>query len=178
MPEKPKLEQSVVIALLLMSKPILVTLPFVMLLLDYWPLKRVEYLFSLNAKQGCGPHSRTLRRLILEKIPFIGVAVLSGVVTVWVHKLAGAIQPLALLSLRDRLENAVVSYARYMGKMVWSTGLALPYPHPGHWPLDFVLVAAGVVSGQRPGQPGANRDGASALRGLAALRPEFGRGSQ
>jgi Flp pilus assembly protein TadD len=131
----------------LMSKPILVTLPFAMLLLDYWPLKRVEYPFSLNGKQACGPYFRNLWRLVLEKVPFFGVAVLSGVVTVWVHKQAGAIQPLALLSLRDRLENAVVSYARYMGKMVWPTGLALPYPHPGHWPLDFVLVAAGVLVG-------------------------------
>jgi protein O-mannosyl-transferase len=131
----------------LMSKPILVTLPFAMLLLDYWPLKRVEYPFSLNGKQACGLYFRDLWRLVLEKVPFFGVAVLSGAVTVWVHKQAGAIQPLALLSLRNRLENAVVSYARYMGKMVWPTGLALPYPHPGHWPLDFVLMAAGVVVG-------------------------------
>jgi len=118
----------------LMSKPMLVTLPLAMLLLDYWPLKRVEYPFSLHVGQVRGPHSRCLWPLVLEKIPFIGVAVLSGAVTVWVHKLAGAIQPLALLPLKDRLENAVVSYARYVGKMVWPMGLALPYPHPGRWP--------------------------------------------
>ena len=131
----------------LLSKPILVTLPFAMLLLDCWPLKRVEYPFSLKASQERGRYFRSAWRLIWEKVPFFGIAMLSGAVTVWTHKQAGAIQPLALLPLKDRLENAVVSYARYMGKMVWPTGLALPYPHPGQWPLGFVFVAAGVVAG-------------------------------
>ncbi len=138
-------------ALGLMSKPILVTLPFAMLLLDYWPLQRME-----NAEcrmQNGGPPATlyarrsTLLRLLGEKVPFFGVAVLSAAVTVWVHKEAGAIQPLALLSWKGWLENAVVSYARYVGKALWPTGLALPYPHPGRWPLEVVLAAAGVIVG-------------------------------
>lgn len=127
-------------ALGLMSKPMLVTLPFAMLLLDYWPLQR----FQLST-----PRSKpfTLWWLFLEKAPFLGLGVLASAVTVWVHQQSGAIPTLARLSLSARIENALVSYARYLGKLLWPVNLALPYPHPGQWPLGWVALAGALVGG-------------------------------
>ena len=72
---------------------------------------------------------------------------ISSVATFWAHKQSGAITALALLSLQDRIANALVSYARYLGKMVWPAHLAVPYPHPWQWPLGWVVLAAALVSG-------------------------------
>ncbi len=127
-------------ALGLMSKPMLVTLPFAMLLLDYWPLQR----FPLTTNNY---QLSALPRLALEKAPFFGLGALSSAVTFLVHKQSGAITALVLLPLRDRIANALVSYARYLGKMVWPAHLALPYPHPWHWSLGWEVLAAALVGG-------------------------------
>ena len=124
-------------ALGLMSKPMLVTLPFVLLLLDYWPLGRLSF--------PTLQHSTTPPlRLLLEKLPFFALAAASCLVTVLVQK--QAMQPLANLSLGARAGNALVACARYLGKTFWPFNLATPYPHPGHWPLGFVLLAAVLVA--------------------------------
>jgi protein O-mannosyl-transferase len=128
----------VFMALGLMAKPMLVTLPFVLLLLDYWPLQRVAGL-SFRA----GPW----RRLILEKVPFFVLAAASGIVTFIAQQKAGAVNPLSTLTLVARLENAVISYARYLGKTFWPVHLAVPYPHPGHWPIGPVLLAIVLMAG-------------------------------
>jgi protein O-mannosyl-transferase len=111
----------------LMCKPMLVTTPFVLLLLDHWPLDRFKNV--------------GWRKLLVEKVPFIALAAVSGVVTFYAQKRGGAIG-LTHFSLVERLENAVVSYGRYAGKTVWPIHLAVFYPHPGGWPLLYVGASA------------------------------------
>ncbi len=122
-------------ALGLMSKPMLVTWPFLMLLLDYWPLKRL----STN---GAGT-AHTLRNLVVEKLPFFALTVGSCLVTYYVQKQGAAVQ--TWFPVWARLENAFVSYARYLGKILWPFDLAVPYPHPGKWPGSSVLLAMLLV---------------------------------
>ena len=113
-------------ALALMSKPMAVTLPFVLLLLDFWPLQR------FNAS--------TIQRLAMEKIPFFALGVAASVVTFIVQKKGDAVETLATFPMGVRIENAFVSYARYLGKTIWPAALATPYPHPGHWPGPTVAL--------------------------------------
>jgi len=120
-------------ALGLMSKPMLVTWPFVMLLLDYWPLGRF--------KPGRTP------RLLTEKILFLALAAAESVVTFAVQKRGGSVMAAENLPLIARGGNALVSYCRYLGKLFWPTDLAVFYPHPGHWPVAKVLLAGGLLLG-------------------------------
>ena len=113
----------------LMSKAMLVTMPFVLLLLDYWPLERF--------KPG------SLWRLVREKIPFFALAAAASVMTFVVQKQAGAVMTAEYLPLGARVGNALISYCQYLKKMFWPVDLAVYYQHPGHWPLEQV-VAAGV----------------------------------
>jgi Flp pilus assembly protein TadD len=115
----------------LMSKPMLVTLPFVLLLLDYWPLRRLEP----------GKIRNTLGPLLLEKIPFFILAAASGVVTFVVQRRGGAVSPMAALSLGSRVCNAFISYARYLGKAFWPSHLSILYPHPRQWAAWEVAAA-------------------------------------
>ena len=114
-------------ALGLMSKPMLVTLPFVLLLLDYWPLNR----FSDNNNL----------KLAVEKIPFFLLSAAVCVITIPAQKMAGGVRTMATFPLTVRMENALVSYCRYLGKFFWPENLPFFYPHPGHWPLAEVLSA-------------------------------------
>jgi tetratricopeptide (TPR) repeat protein len=125
-------------ALGLMSKPMLVTLPCVLLLLDYWPLQRLQ----LNTRNST---LKALFPLLREKIPFFLLSAASCLVTVLAQE--RAMQPLTNLSIGSRIGNALVAYVRYLGKTVWPTHLATPYPHPGHWPLPQVLLAAVLLIG-------------------------------
>jgi tetratricopeptide (TPR) repeat protein len=106
-------------ALGLMAKPMLVTLPFVMLLLDYWPLRRIPN-FELRISNAF--------RLTFEKWPFFVLAAVSCVVTVFTQYNGGAVVPLELVPLRYRLANAVTSYLDYFLKMLWPVNLAVLYP--------------------------------------------------
>ncbi len=106
-------------ALGLMSKPMLVTLPFVMLLLDFWPLQR----FSLSAFRF-----PLFLRLVLEKWPFFLFTAVSCIVTFFAQHGGGAVVPLELVPLRYRLANAVTSYLDYFLKMLWPVNLAVLYP--------------------------------------------------
>jgi protein O-mannosyl-transferase len=119
------------LALGLMSKPTLVTWPLVMLLLDYWPLRRFQ--------------PRTAWRLVGEKLPFLALAAAASVVTIIAQKQSGAMETALDLPLGARSGNALISYCRYLGKLFWPTQLAVFYPHPGHWPLAQVLVAGGSL---------------------------------
>jgi tetratricopeptide (TPR) repeat protein len=115
-------------ALGLMSKPMLVTWPFVMLLLDFWPLRRIS----------------DLRKVATEKIPFFLLSVASCAITLVAQE--KAVQSLTGYPLRVRMGNALISYVRYLGKTVWPTHLALPYPYPpAGWPAAQVGLAATVV---------------------------------
>jgi tetratricopeptide (TPR) repeat protein len=122
----------------LMSKPMLVTLPFLMLLLDWWPLQRLQSVTKVG-------QVRTPSQLVWEKVPFLLLSAAACVATVWAQ--TQAIQPLEHLPLPSRVANAVVAYARYVGKTIWPANLALPYVHPGHWPASQVFGAAIFVAG-------------------------------
>jgi Tfp pilus assembly protein PilF len=137
-------------ALGLMSKPMLVTWPFVMLLLDYWPLRRLE-LSTLHSRscpsEATAGQRSTILRLVTEKIPFFVLAALVSVVTFVVQQRGGAVPAAENLPLGARVGNALISYCRYLGKLFWPTDLAVFYPHPGYWPLEKVLLAGGLILG-------------------------------
>jgi protein O-mannosyl-transferase len=105
----------VLFALGLLSKPMLVTLPFVLLLLDWWPLQRMS--------------RQTALRLVLEKVPLIALAAASSAVTVVAQRAGGAMTAADILPLVSRIENAIVAYARYIGMLLWPSGLAVFYPY-------------------------------------------------
>jgi Flp pilus assembly protein TadD len=126
-------------ALGLMAKPTLVTLPCVLLLLDFWPLRRFPFRTGSPAGPGHPPSPTpaflpaSTGRLILEKASFLGLSLISSALTVLAHHGLGITQEGLALPLSLRLENTVVSYARYLGKFLWPSHLAVLYPHPGTW---------------------------------------------
>lgn len=129
---KRYLAVALIFALGLMAKPMLVTLPFVLLLLDYWPLRRLSTLSHF--------------RLVLEKIPLFALAAGSGVMTMIAQQRGGAVSALDQTSLGFRVGNALISYVAYIGKTLWPSGLSVIYPiPPGPIPLWKVIVAAFLV---------------------------------
>jgi len=120
----------------LLSKPMLVTTPFVLLLIDYWPMRR----FGIP---GAGSQSGAVLRVLREKIPFFALSAVSSIITFQAQKKGGAVS--TVLSMGDRAANALVSYARYIRKMFWPDDLAVFYPHPGHWPWWAVVVCAAFL---------------------------------
>jgi protein O-mannosyl-transferase len=138
-------------ALGLMSKPMLVTWPFVMLLLDYWPLGRMQNAEGRmqNGQTSQAQHvsRNTLLRLVLEKAPFFALAAAASGVTFLVQQRAGALAAGENLPLGARGANAMISYCRYLGKLFWPADLAVAYPHPGHWPLVNLLLAGVLLAG-------------------------------
>jgi Flp pilus assembly protein TadD len=122
----------------LMAKSMPVTLPFVLLLLDYWPLDRT----ALGRGESDPPKRRRKRirpseqrlplsRLLWEKTPFFALAAISSVVTFSLQQRAGAMGDTEVFPLSSRIANALISYIRYIGKMIWPSDLAVLYPHPG-----------------------------------------------
>jgi protein O-mannosyl-transferase len=105
----------------LMSKPMLVTVPFVLLLLDYWPLER---LLPINDQ----PSAPSLGRLVIEKAPLLVLAAAASALTVYAQDTA--IQSIGRVSLTARLSNAGVSYVAYIRQMIWPSDLAVFYKHP------------------------------------------------
>ena len=131
----------------LMSKPMVITFPFVLLLLDYWPLGRIEGSppTSLRVPQ----FSRS--RLLAEKIPLLALSAASAVITMQAQQTGGAVRSTAQFSFGVRLENAVVAYAMYLWKMIWPSHLAPIYPHPGNslaaWQVAVSFLILLAVSG-------------------------------
>jgi tetratricopeptide (TPR) repeat protein len=122
-------------ALGLLAKPMLVTLPFVLLLLDWWPLRRFE-------------PARGFMRLVTEKLPFFALAIGSSAATLIAQSRGGAVSSVDVLPLGARLANALVSYAQYLGQTLWPLDLAVLYPHPrAGVPVGQVLISCGVVGG-------------------------------
>ena len=156
----------VLFALGLAAKPMLVTLPFALLLLDYWPLGRLGASESGTSRQPQPqpPLARTdagesdprafftrLPALASEKTPFFVLSALVCVLTVRAQAAVGAVASAERLPLGARLANAVVSYVRYLLMMVWPSGLAAFYPQPASRPAWEVLLAAAAVAGLTAG---------------------------
>ena len=202
------------LALGLMCKPMLVTVPCLLLVLDYWPLSRIHSVrvcakepqrreerreknedsgpqpnhplgtdlqaaqtgLSLRSSRLCGlmglpsiVWSRLRRiaevqpgsvspeaasyprykwpRLLLEKMPLLGLAAVSSAVTVMAHQRLGLLPTGEQLPLSSRVEHALVAYAGYLEKIVWPVDLAVFYPHPGTWPSERVLLSALLLAG-------------------------------
>ena len=135
-------------ALGLMSKAMLVTWPFVLFLLDFWPLGRFT-IYDLRFANFRSFLSHVTRHtsLFLEKIPFFVLAAAAGVVTYWVQQKGGAVITVEDYPLGDRIGNAAISYCRYLGKLFWPTDMAVFYPHATQWPLTQVLPAGMFLCG-------------------------------
>ena len=169
---KPNLGRYASMAILfvlgLLSKPMLVTLPAVLLLLDYWPLGRMRSAKSeaqngkgrsgiLSTSQPLNP-STSLSGLVWEKIPLFALAIGSAIATLIAQR--GGILQTSYLPFAWRVSNAVFSYFEYVRQMFWPVNLAVMYPHPGRLPfwetaiaaalLIFVTVVAFTLRNQRP----------------------------
>jgi hypothetical protein len=123
-------------ALGLMAKPMVVTLPCVLLLLDWWPLGRL------------GPDApRPYARLILEKLPFFLLAACSSILTVIAQGRNGAVATLEIVSFHTRLINGLVGYLRYAEKMFWPANLSVIYPLAFKWPVLQIVLALFFLAG-------------------------------
>jgi len=112
----------------LMAKPMLITLPFVLLLLDYWPLQR----FGEIKPADSGYKWPLIYPLLWEKVPLFVLAMLSSIVTYIAAQSAGAVHS-DVFPLGVRIGNAFISYITYIGKMIWPSNLAVFYPYPEGW---------------------------------------------
>jgi tetratricopeptide (TPR) repeat protein len=138
----------ILFALSLMSKPMLVTLPFVLLLLDYWPLKRWQKVMAAPVEN----HYYSAGPLIWEKVPFILLTVVSSILTFWAQNKSGSIVSMRDESFLLRIFNAINSYVSYLGKTFWPIDLAIFY-HPAHsfplWQIlgsCFILIMITIVA--------------------------------
>jgi len=161
-------------ALGLMTKPMLVTLPFVLLLLDYWPLGRwsktpapVKVSEAASARSGkkktkqrradstkvqkiSAPLTSTssiVRSLLGEKAPFFLLAIVSSIITLWAQNKGGAIASLQKIPVAERLSNAIASYVSYLGKTFWPVDLAVFYPYEHSFLFWQFLVSCFILIG-------------------------------
>jgi len=116
----------------LASKPMVITLPFVLLLLDYWPLTR-------------GNEKPDWLKLAIEKLPLFALSAGSAIVTMYAQQAGGAVRTTSAFSLGARLANAVHAYGMYLWKMIWPGRLAPLYPHPGDSLPAWEIVVAAIV---------------------------------
>ena len=138
----------------LMCKPMLVTLPLVLLLVDFWPLERYR---SQDREPWLRLFRTQLPPLLREKIPFFACSLLSAAITVYAQRSGGAVVGLDAMPLRLRVDNALTAYVRYLGKTFWPSDLAVFYPFPASialWQvigslLILLLVSAAVLRSAR-----------------------------
>jgi len=133
-------------ALGLMAKPMLVTIPCVLLLLDFWPLGRIR---RAAATTGPGRPPTSWLRPALEKLPLFGLSAASAVVSILAQRAGGAIPGLSELTLGARLANAALSYVRYLGQTLWPFSLAVYYPYVAEvsaWRLCAALLVLAAIS--------------------------------
>ena len=126
----------------LMSKQMLVTLPFVLLLLDYWPLKR--------------PKTVIMSRLVVEKTPYMALSAAASLIAYRVQHQAGAVLSVDSVPIATRAANALISYVAYLGSFFWPTSLAVFYPYPASFPAwqiagsAAILIVISVLAIRRP----------------------------
>jgi tetratricopeptide (TPR) repeat protein len=130
----------VLFALGLMAKPQIVTLPFVLLLWDYWPLQRMAPASATGSPAATAP--RSFAFLVWEKIPLFILAAADSVITVISQRAGAAVRTAEEVPVSARLDNVFVSYVRYIGKMFWPSRLAPMYPHPGNALPQWQAAAA------------------------------------
>lgn len=131
--------------LALLSKPQVITFPFLLLLWDYWPLRRIGA-SSRNSTDLRGDLTRSYSRLIAEKLPLFLLSAASAVITLKAQAAGSAVKSLTEYSALLRFETAVVDSVRYMGKALWPSRLVVFYPHPSTlYPLWQVIAAAVVL---------------------------------
>lgn len=141
-------------ALGLMAKSMLVTWPFVLLLLDFWPLRRMRFGTRIAGPKAAAEapgnnqfFTATIGELWREKIPFFALALLASLATFKAQEAGGSIASAEALPLPLRAANSLVAYAGYLQKMVWPKDLAVFYPHPGTWPVWRVTLAILFLAG-------------------------------
>lgn len=140
-------------AVSLLAKPTLVTLPFALLLIDYWPLGRVRRFPWMEPTASATENSTHFTAtsfgwLLIEKVPLLVLSLLSSRITMLAQAEGGAVLPLEALPVALRLENALVAVAGYVYQTLWPVRLGVFYPHPmGHYPLWQVAAAALLVIG-------------------------------
>jgi tetratricopeptide (TPR) repeat protein len=122
---------AILFALALMAKPMAITLPFALLLLDFWPLQRFP--------------ETPLSKLVLEKIPLLSLSAASAVITLYAQRAGGAVGSTVLLPPGMRVKNAIYSYVIYIEKAVWPSRLAVFYPHPEGSLALWKVIIAGVL---------------------------------
>jgi Flp pilus assembly protein TadD len=164
----------ILFALSLMAKPMLVTLPFVLLLLDYWPLGRWQKVLtpvevpidaterapkkkakkrkadSINEKKKFIPLTSSyqiIRSLLWEKAPFIFLTIISSIVTIWGQNKFGVVVSMENLPFSARVQNAVISYVSYLGKTFWPVDLAIFYPYEYTFPFWKILASCFIFIG-------------------------------
>jgi len=139
-----------VFALATLTKPMVVTLPFVLLLLDYWPLGRLQWPRRIQQQDSSRPQAKqtgsqgvSIWRLLLEKTPLFLLTIGLSAVTYIAQQKGGVMSDLGNVPLKYRAANALVSYVTYIRKMVWPSRLAVFYPHPfDKLPLWQVIISA------------------------------------
>ena len=135
----------------LMSKPMVVTLPAILLLLDFWPLGRL-HVHQVPSMSAPGMAKPSVMRLVWEKIPLFALSAATIGVTLLSTKEVGTLKSFDLFPLSTRIANALVSYLSYITKMIWPQHLAVYYPHPGNIPIwqsagaAFILVGLSVMA--------------------------------
>ena len=120
----------IVFGLCIMTKPVVVTLPFALLLLDYWPLDRVRWGHQAKDASQVEKNQKSAGWLIAEKIPLLAMSAILAVITLIVQQGGGVVQTLEKAPLDYRVANMFLSYIRYIGKMIWPSKLAVFYTHP------------------------------------------------
>ncbi len=153
---RPRIGRYCVVAALfifgLMSKPQVITLPFLFILWDYWPLQRVA-IRKKDATRSADPNQilpqKSFLWLVMEKLPLFALSAVSAVITMKAQALNGGLNTDVPFS--NRIENAIVSYARYLGQAFWPTHLAPIYPHPGDslkvWEITAALLLVAAITG-------------------------------
>jgi tetratricopeptide (TPR) repeat protein len=138
----------------LMSKPMVITLPFVLVLLDYWPLGRMRSSGDRESRVSAtssgvtfAASSQSFAKLCLEKIPLLALSAGSAIITMIAQRAGGAVVSTGKISLLFRLENSILSYGLYIKKMVWPSRLAVIYPYPESLPIWQVVASAFFLLG-------------------------------
>jgi tetratricopeptide (TPR) repeat protein len=147
--ERTNIQRYLLVVLLLclslLSKQMLVTLPVVLLLLDYWPLRRLKLAKQNSRNLPQTIPSVSIRRCLLEKVPLLLLAVAASLIVYLVQLRTGTVRPYLEFPLSCRITNAFVAYAAYIGKMFWPAHLAIFYPHQGaNLPL-WQIIGSGVL---------------------------------